>query len=117
MPRGAGVRFAGCVDTRGLPQAARIEDGALVESRSRVRAVVVGRLEELWLAVSPHVRGEVDRVDPRMVEIGLRVTRDLGRLFGVEEREAVVAAVDDAGVREREIDAVLAALDSLEGAG
>lgn len=65
----------------GLPQ---ITDEDLVASGPSVRALLVGRLERLWrpveFALNAHDEG-LGPVDPRLLEIGLRVIKDEAALY------------------------------------
>lgn len=80
-------------------------------SKPRVRALIVGRLEALQVPITQHlslVAEGLERPDPRMLEIGLRLSKELalqyrlGRLPTSTEDEAEEpgAGVDRAAVIE-----------------
>lgn len=62
----------------------RITDEDLVASGPAVRALLVGRLERLWkpveFALDAHDEG-LGPIDPRLLEIGLRVIKDEAALY------------------------------------
>jgi hypothetical protein len=103
----------------GMPQ---ITDDHIVADGPRVRALVIHRYELLWQACAPHLdaagmaeRGE--RPDPRMVQIGFTVTRELARQYRLDKAsvpidEDSVEGADEARTRAM----VTAALDELEAA-
>lgn len=73
-----------------------ITDEQLAESGPRVRALQVQRLEKVWSVVEGHIDEHLDGVrpvDPRMLEIGLRVVKEetalyrLGKPVAVSEEE------------------------------
>lgn len=70
-----------------------LTDTDISRDQARMRALIAVRLERVWAACEPHLEPLVDpdtgerigRADPRFVEAGLRVLRDLGRLYRVEQ--------------------------------
>lgn len=81
-----------------------ITDDNLVEARPRVRAMIVGRWEQMWAQVDRHM-AEADAgdrmLDPRMLEIGRGILRAQTELYlllkpvvAAEEEEEVVPLVD-----------------------
>jgi len=54
----------------------------------RMRALLAKRYEMIWQTVAPHVNGERAAeglgTDPRFLETGIRVLRDLGRLYRLD---------------------------------
>lgn len=88
-----------------------ITDADVESSKPRVRALIVGRLEALQKPVNQHlalVEEGVDRADPRILELGLRLAKELalqyrlGRMPTVTEddTEDPGAGVDRAAVIE-----------------
>jgi hypothetical protein len=92
----------------------------------RMRALLARRYEMIWQTVAPHVNGEraADGLgsDPRFLETGIRVLRDLGRLYRLDapaNAELVqVSAVDVAALvstRLAQLEARMAAGDTAPG--
>lgn len=88
-------------DPPALPQ---ITDEDLASSKAAVRALVVARLEQLWRPISDHLKKVSDfPPDPRLLEIGLRITKDLSLMYQLqrpvkepeeEETEEIGGGVD-----------------------
>lgn len=103
----------------GMPQ---ITDDDVTASGPRVRALVIHRYELLWMACAPHLdaagmaeRGE--RPDPRMVQIGFTVTRELAKQYRLEKTSVPIDDDSLEGADEARTRAmVTAALDELEAA-
>lgn len=55
-----------------LPANAAIHEDDLIESRPRVTALILGRLELIWEACVPHITGDEGKPDPRFIEAGIR---------------------------------------------
>jgi hypothetical protein len=97
----------------------QITEADLVESGPRVRALQVARLEQIWGAVNARLQldaGGEQPIDPRLLEIGLRVIKEeaaiyrLGRIppaTGDEEQ-------DKAAVGGELVDAIEAKLAEIE---
>jgi hypothetical protein len=90
----------------------------LREQRSGNRAIIAARLEMIWGACEPHVRGEDENgdevlVDFRYVDLAARVLDRLGRVLQVDREDPPVPAVD---VVDRDPNAVAVSreLDALE---
>ena len=84
---------AGGLDAVGMPQ---ITETDLVASAPRVRALMVARLEALWAPVNARLQldgGGEQPIDPRLLEIGLRIVKEealiyrLGRVPSTVEEE------------------------------
>lgn len=74
----------------------QITEADLVESAPRVRALMVARLEALWAPVNARLQldgGGEQPIDPRLLEIGLRIVKEealiyrLGRAPAANEEE------------------------------
>lgn len=68
-----------------------ISDTDLAKDQGRMRALIALRLEALWAGCAPFIEARTDpesgivlKPDPRFLETGLRVLRDLGRLYRVD---------------------------------
>jgi hypothetical protein len=89
-----------------------IRDEELHDSAPLVRALVVQRYEQIWSTVEPHVTGEVGKPDPRFIEAGIRVLKELTALYrlhapvpGADQPQGELVAPADlvlAGLRELE---------------
>lgn len=85
----------------------RITDEDLANSAPTVRALLVGRLEEMWRPVARHLEDAhqgLAPADPRMLEIGLRIVKEESLLYRLA-RPPVVSEQDEdpigAGVDRR----------------
>lgn len=100
-----------------LSQRPRLDDTAISEQAPLVRAEIALRYQSLWEAVLPGIRNLEDspdwRADPRMVEAGVRVLRNLSQLYRLDVG-ATQEAPDPAGTRLGTRELVSAALDVLE---
>jgi hypothetical protein len=68
-----------------------ITDADLTESAPRVRALVVARLEQVWTVVQARLNldsGGEAPIDPRLLEIGLRTTKELSTLYRLNRAPA-----------------------------
>lgn len=95
-----------------LPEGVSISDDNVAADQAAVRGLVVKRLEQLWATIEPHVDGRVVadgyRVDPRMIQAGITVVRELGKLYRLDRPapaapEAVTGAVTDRVAVERSL--------------
>lgn len=62
----------------------RITDEDLANSAPTVRALLVGRLEEMWRPIATHLadaQAGVTPADPRLLEIGLRIVKEESTLY------------------------------------
>lgn len=100
-----------------LTQLPRLDDEELSQKAPQIRAQVAMRYEQLWHAALPGIlntEGDPDwRPDPRMLEAGVRILRNMAHLYRLDspaarEREEV------AGVRTPLIDLVESTLIELE---
>lgn len=70
-----------------------VTDTDISHDQALVRGLVVRRLEQIWRSCEPHLRAQMDpetglvlsKPDPRFVEAGLRVCRDLGKLYRLDQ--------------------------------
>lgn len=102
------------------PAIPEITDDDVVASRARVRALLVSRLEAKYQVVSRAIRdAETMGIppDPRLLEIGIRIDKEMSLLYGLQ-KPAPVSADDEPkdqlgnGIEKR--DAVLLELTRLE---
>lgn len=67
---------------------AGITDEQISHDAPRMRELLAKRYEMIWQTCEPHVNGERQTdgfsSDPRFIEAGIRVLRDLGRLYKLE---------------------------------
>jgi len=91
-----------CVDHVGVdaigPGPLEITEEQLAESGPRVRALQVQRLERVWAVVEGHIDEHLDGtrpVDPRMLEIGLRVVREETALYRLSKPMQVAEDEDE----------------------
>ena len=61
-----------------------LDDAMIGEKAPYIRALVAERLEAIWQACLPHIDGDVPNPSAPMVELGLRATRELSRLFRLD---------------------------------
>lgn len=61
-----------------------LDDTTIAEKAPAIRALVAQRLEQIWQACLPHIDGDVPNPSAPMVELGLRATRELSRLFRLD---------------------------------
>jgi hypothetical protein len=61
-----------------------LDDTTLAEKAPAIRALVAQRLEQIWQACLPHIDGDIPNPSAPMVELGLRATRELSRLFRLD---------------------------------
>jgi len=86
----------------------KISEDDLAAAQPGVRALVVRRYEKVWAIVEGHVSGAQDSgrgADPRVLEIGVRVLKELSALYrlsqpprAVEEDDSPFAGLDPAAV-------------------
>lgn len=77
------------MDQAQLPALPRITDEDLEASRATVRALLVGRYEALWRPVQNALAVAEDPalpVDPRLLELGIRINKELSTLYGLTSR-------------------------------
>lgn len=98
----------------GMPQ---ITEADLAESGPRVRALMVARLEALWAPVNARLQldgaGE-QPIDPRLLEIGLRIVKEEALIYRLarppavaeEEADEPGAGVDRAAMVELKLQAI-----------
>jgi hypothetical protein len=82
----------------GPAQPPEIGEEQLVESQPRVRALLVQRYEEIWDRVSVRINEDKEHerpVDPRILEIGLRVLKDEAVLYRLGRAAPVTEEEDD----------------------
>ncbi len=60
-----------------------IGEEEVTRSQPMVRALLVQRLEQIWLQCEPHVTGVV-KPDPRFIEAGIRVLDRLSKLYRLD---------------------------------
>lgn len=84
----------GCVDQEGrLPAPPQITDEDLVRSAPAVRALLVSRLEAMWRPIEVAMQVAQDPalpVDPRLLEIGIRLVDKEAQLYGITRPKPVV---------------------------
>lgn len=68
-----------------------LTDTDLAKNQARVRGLIALRLEKLWRGCEPFIEARQDeetgawiKPDPRYLETGARVLRDLGKLWRIE---------------------------------
>ena len=74
----------------------RITDEDLVNSAPAVRALLIGRLERLYEPVARALdndRSDLSPIDPRMMEIGLRICKEEALLYRLDKPPTI--AVED----------------------
>lgn len=78
------------------PAVLQITEEDVQESAPRVRALLVARLESMWEPVRVTLLRDADAqpIDPRMLEIGLRICKELGLHYRLY-RPPVVKADDE----------------------
>lgn len=89
-----------------------IRDEQVAESAPLVRALVVERLEKIWSTCEPWITGTGGKPDPRFIEAGIRVCKELTALYrlhdpqpGSEQPDGDLIPAHDlvaAGLRELE---------------
>ncbi len=75
-----------------------ITEEQLAESGPRVRALQVQRLEKVWSVVEGHIDEHLDGtrpMDPRMLEIGLRVVKEETALYRLAKPQAASEEEDE----------------------
>jgi len=80
-----------------------LDDTMIAEKQPYIRALVADRLEQIWQACLPHIDGGVANPSAPMVELGLRATRELSRLFRLDSPAAAshdVVTGTNLGARE-----------------
>lgn len=104
-----------------------ITEDQLAESGPRVRALQVQRLEKVWAVVEAHVDEHLEGVrpvDPRMLEIGLRVVKEETSLYRLgrpapasedDDEDPQVAALDRRSLVLQQIEAAEAKLRDQAG--
>lgn len=78
-----------------------IGEEQLAESQPRVRALLVKRYEEIWGRVEVRIQEDRDHdrpLDPRILEIGLRVLKDEAVLYRLGRQAAVVEEEEDPAI-------------------
>lgn len=75
-----------------------IGDEQVAESAPLVRSLVVQRLERMWRALDPYLEADEamgTKPDPRYLETGVRVLRELVRLYRLDAVRPVPPAEPD----------------------
>ena len=89
-------------DDQRMPALPQITDEDLIRSAPSVRALLVGRLEALYRPVQNALAVADDPalpVDPRLLEIGIRIVDKLSTLYGISRpRPAVPDEEPDEGL-------------------
>lgn len=73
-------------DSQRMPALPQITDEDLIRSAPTVRALLVGRLEAMWRPIEAALQVAQDPalpVDPRLLEIGIRVVEKEAALYGI----------------------------------
>lgn len=85
-------------------EAPSLDDDQLVESRGRVRFLLLQRMELIWKQVEENLDPSVGP-DPRWAEIGVRLLDRYSRLYGLDKNKPVTEdEVDEsAGIDRREL--------------
>lgn len=100
-----------------LTQMPRLDDEELSTKAPFIRAQVAMRYEQLWHAALPGImntQSDPDwRPDPRYVEAGIRILRNMAHLYRLDE-PAAREREEVAGTRTPVIDMVESALTALE---
>jgi hypothetical protein len=91
---------------------AGITEDDIAASQPQVRALIVERLEAIWAQVEPGLH----EVEPnvRLLELGVRVCRDLAAHYRLDVKAPATVEVDPVGAREMLIASVLSDLRELE---
>jgi hypothetical protein len=76
------------------PSDRSISDEQIVESRPRVRFLMLQRMEAIWQQVEDHLDPEKGS-DPRWAEIGVRLLDRYGKLYGLDKPKPVSDDEDD----------------------
>lgn len=108
------------MDHANVPAHLRITDDDLEASRATVRALVVSRYEALWKPVENALSVAEDPalpVDPRLLELGVRITKELSQLYELNRRRNLAPEEEedeglDPAVDRRAL--VLARLEEIE---
>lgn len=98
----------------------QITDDDIDEARPRVRALLIARFEALWQPVRVRLSQDSDGqipIDPRLLEIGIRINKELGLLYRMYRPPAPRAEDDEeegAGIIDRaaEVDRQLLELEN-----
>jgi hypothetical protein len=65
-----------------------ITEEQISQDAPRMRALLAMRYEKIWQTCEPHINGDRQAKglgsDPRFIEAGIRVLRDLGRLYKLD---------------------------------
>lgn len=88
-----------------------IGDEQLASSAPLVRALVVERLELLWRMAAPFIDGSGGRVDPRYMELGVRVLDRLMRLYRLDSPAPSLDVPLDLGDRVELVERALAEIE------
>lgn len=100
-----------------LTQMPRLDDEELSQKAPFIRAQVAMRYEELWRAALPGIMNTESspdwRPDPRFVEAGIRILRNMASLYRLDE-PAQREREEVAGTRTPVIDLVESSLAALE---
>lgn len=100
-----------------LNQLPRLDDEELSTKAPQIRAQVAMRYEQLWHAALPGImntQGDPDwRPDPRMLEAGVRILRNMAHLYRLDE-PAQREREEVAGTQTTIIDLVESSLRELE---
>ena len=94
-----------------------VDEEALAEAQPRVRALQIQRYEQLWNVVDGHVQGHLaeDRpVDPRFLEIGIRVLKEEAVLYRLAKSLPPSEEDEDPGMGIDRVTMALAQLAEVE---
>lgn len=76
-----------------IPQ--QLDETTLQQQKPLTRGQVLARLEQVWEACEPHITGDIDRPDARMVDIGVKVLDRIARLYRIYETDTALAVDEE----------------------
>lgn len=101
-----------------MPRMPEITEENLAESQARVRAELVRRYELMWTVVEARIKDDKDEIrplDPRLLEIGRGVLREVSLLYRLAKPPVQAEAEEDQILPlEARRELVAASLDELE---
>jgi hypothetical protein len=101
-----------------VPRMPEITEENLAESQARVRAELVRRYELMWTVVEARIKDDKDEIrplDPRLLEIGRGVLREVSLLYRLAKPPVQAEAEEDQILPlEARRELVAASLDELE---
>lgn len=80
-----------------------IREEEIAESAPLVRALVVERLEMVWAACEPQIRGTTGKPDPRFIEAGLRALKQLSDHYRLAQPAPSTQIEGEGPVSSREL--------------